>query len=563
MPQLRPPVPPGRGMPSNRPRPLRRAWRLAWRLVSGLASGLAAPLALLPALLLGLAPADVGAQTLRWASQGDPLTMDPHSQNEGLTNAVNGQVYERLTRRNRQLEIVPSLATEWQQTGPTTWRFRLREGVRFHDGTPLTADDVVFSVQRATDPVSTFSVYANALGTPVALDPRTVEFRLPQVNPVFLQHLDSIFVMSRAWAEKHRVTRPLDFKSREESHASFHANGTGPFVLVSRQPGIRTSFRRNAAWWSRPEGNVQEISYTPIANDATRLAALVSGEIDFVLDPAPRDVPRLRSTSGVRIVEGPENRVIFIGMDQHRDELLHGSVKDRNPFKDLRVRRALYHAVDVETMRTKLMNGLSVPTGGNTPSPLAAYGDADIERRLPFDLALARRLMAEAGYPDGFEVTLDCPNNRYVNDEEICIALAGMWAQIKVRVRVNAMPRATYFPKLEKWDTSLYMLGWGGAVTDAETTLTPVMRNPGPKGEGLYNYGRSRNDRFDALAAQSTTEADPKKRESLIRAALREWKDQVHTIPLHRQVIPWAMRANVTAVHRPDNWLLAEWVQID
>ena len=562
MPQLRPPVPPGRGMPSNRPRPLRRAWRLAWRLVSGLASGLAAPLALLPALLLGLAPADVGAQTLRWASQGDPLTMDPHSQNEGLTNAVNGQVYERLTRRNRQLEIVPSLATEWQQTGPTTWRFRLREGVRFHDGTPLTADDVVFSVQRAKDPVSTFSVYANALGTPVALDPRTVEFRLPQVNPVFLQHLDSIFVMSRAWAEKHRVTRPLDFKSREESHASFHANGTGPFVLVSRQPGIRTSFRRNAAWWSRPEGNVQEISYAPIANDATRLAALVSGEIDFVLDPAPRDVPRLRSTSGVRIVEGPENRVIFIGMDQHRDELLHGSVKDRNPFKDLRVRRALYHAVDVETMRTKLMNGLSVPTGGNTPSPLAAYGDADIERRLPFDLALARRLMAEAGYPDGFEVTLDCPNNRYVNDEEICIALAGMWAQIKVRVRVNAMPRATYFPKLEKWDTSLYMLGWGGAVTDAETTLTPVMRNPGPKGEGLYNYGRSRNDRFDALAAQSTTEADPKKRESLIRAALREWKDQVHTIPLHRQVIPWAARAHVDAVHRADNWLEVDWVRL-
>ena len=309
MPQLRPPVPPGRGMPSNRPRPLRRAWRLAWRLVSGLASGLAAPLALLPALLsallLGLAPADVGAQTLRWASQGDPLTMDPHSQNEGLTNAVNGQVYERLTRRNRQLEIVPSLATEWQQTGPTTWRFRLREGVRFHDGTPLTADDVVFSVQRAKDPVSTFSVYANALGTPVALDPRTVEFRLPQVNPVFLQHLDSIFVMSRAWAEKHRVTRPLDFKSREESHASFHANGTGPFVLVSRQPGIRTTFRRNAAWWSRPEGNVQEISYTPIANDATRLAALVSGEIDFVLDPAPRDVPRLRSTAGVRRTSPP------------------------------------------------------------------------------------------------------------------------------------------------------------------------------------------------------------------------------------------------------------------
>jgi peptide/nickel transport system substrate-binding protein len=508
------------------------------------------------------APLTSHAQTLRWASQGDPLTMDPHSQNEGLTNAVNGQVYERLTRRDRQLNIVPALATEWQQTGLTTWRFKLRSGVRFHDGTPLTAEDVVFSVNRAKDPVGTFSVYANALGTPVALDAQTVEFRLPQVSPVFMQHVDSIVIMSKAWAERHRVLRPLDFKNKEESFASFNANGTGPYMLVARQPGIKTSFRRNPAWWARHEGNVQEIVYTPIANDATRLAALISGEIDFVLDPAPRDVPRLRNTSGVKVIDGPENRIVFIGMDQHRDELLYGSVKGRNPFKDPRVRRAMYHAIDIETMRSKLMNGMAVPTGGNTPSPLAYFNDPEIERRLPFDLALARRLMAEAGYSDGFEVTLDCPNNRYVNDEEICIALATMWSQIKLRVRVNAMPRATYFPKMEKWDTSLYMLGWGGAVTDAETTLTPVMRNPGPKGEGLYNYGRSRNDKFDQLAAASSIEPDVSKREALIKAALREWKEQVHTIPLHRQMIPWAARQNVDVVHRADNWLEVGWISI-
>jgi peptide/nickel transport system substrate-binding protein len=358
------------------------------------------------------------------------------------------------------------------------------------------------------------------------------------------------------------VLKPLDFKNKEESHASFHTNGTGPYVLVTRQPGIRTTYRRNPGWWGRFEGNVQEIVYTPISNDATRLAALVSGEIDFVLDPAPRDIARLRNTSGVKVIDGPENRVVFIGLDQHRDELLYGSVKGRNPFKDARVRRAMYQAVDTETMRTKLMNGQSVPTGGMTPSPLAAYNDPDIERRLPFDLATARRLMAEAGYADGFEVTLDCPNNRYVNDEEICIALAAMWAQIKVKVKVNAMPRSTYFPKLEKYDTSLYMLGWGGAVTDAETTLTPVMRNLGEKGVGLYNYGRSRNDKFDALAAQSSVEPDAKKREELIKTALREWREQVHTIPLHRQVIPWAARSNVTLVHRADNWLEVAWVTL-
>jgi peptide/nickel transport system substrate-binding protein len=502
------------------------------------------------------------AQTFRWASQGDPQTMDPHSQNESMTNMMNGQVYETLIKRDRQLNFVPALANEWSQTGPLTWRFKLRPGVKFHDGTPFSADDVVFSVNRGKELTSQINVYANAVGKPVAVDPLTVEFRMDRVNPVFLQHLGSLWIMSKSWAEKHKVLKPLDFKNKEESHASFNTNGTGPYILVSRQPGIKTTYKRNPNWWGKFDGNVQEIVYTPISNDATRLAALVSGEIDFVLDPAPRDVPRLRNTSGVKVIDGPENRVVFIGMDQHRDELLYGSIKGRNPFKDVRVRRALQHAVDIETMKTKLMNGQSVPTGGMTPSPLAYFNDPEIEKRAPFDLPLARRLMAEAGYADGFEVTLDCPNNRYVNDEEICIALAGMWAQLKVKVKVNAMPRATYFPKLEKHDTSLYMLGWGGAVTDAETTLTPVMRNLADKGVGLYNYGRSRNDRFDALAAQSSVEPDTKKREDLIKAALKEWKEQVHTLPLHRQVIPWAARSNVSVVHRADNWLEVPWVTV-
>jgi peptide/nickel transport system substrate-binding protein len=502
------------------------------------------------------------AQTLRWASQGDPLTLDPQSQNEGLTNNVNGFVYERLVRRDRTLAIVPALATQWQQTGPLTWRFTLRPNVRFHDGAVLTADDVVFSVQRAQLPQGTFAVYANALGTPVAIDRSTVEFRLAKVNPVFLQHLESIFIMNKAWAEKHRVTKPQDFKNKEESYAGFNANGTGPYRLVSRQPGIKTTFRRNPAWWGTFEGNVQEIVYTPIANDATRLAALVSGEIDFVLDPAPRDVARLRGTSGVKVIDGPENRLVFIGMDQFRDELAYGSLKTKNPFKDLRVRQALYHAIDIETIRTKLMNGQSVPTGGLTPSPQGAYNDASLETRLPYDVARARALMAEAGHADGFEVTMDCPNNRYINDEEICIALAGMWAQLKVKVKVNGMPRSLYFPRLEKFDTSLYLLGWGGAVTDAETTITPVLRFPAEAGVGLFNAGRARNETFEKLAIAQGQEADPKKREELVKAALREYRTQAHIIPLHRQVVPWAARSNVEVVHRPDNWLEPTWITL-
>ena len=532
--------------------------------------GLAAPALTLAwglALTLLLWPLAAHTQTLRWASQGDLQTLDPHSQNESLTNMVNSQVYERLTARDAKLAMVPGLATEWRQTGPLNWRFKLRAGVKFHDGTPFTADDVLFSIQRAKDPNSQIAVYAHAVGVPKRVDALTVDFQLGQPNPIFLQHIDQLWIMSRAWCEAHRALKPLDFKSKEENFAALHANGTGPYQLASRAPGIKTTYRRHAGWWGKFEGNVQEVAYTPISNDATRLAALVSGEIDLVLDPAPRDVARLRHTSGIKIIDGPENRLVFIGMDQARDKLLHGRAtsldgQDRNPFKDIRVRRALYQAVDVEALKSKLMSGLSEPTGGLTPSSLASLDDPTLQTRLPHDLAGAKKLMAEAGHADGFEVTLDCPNNRYINDEEICSALAAMWAQLKIKVRVNAMPRVLYFPKLEKLDTSLYLFGWGGSLTDAESILTPVFRNRGDKGVGAYNYGNFRDDKADALIAQSSVEPDPKKREALIRAVLSELREQVHVIPLHRQVVPWAARSQVTAVHRPDNWLEFGWVQI-
>jgi len=504
----------------------------------------------------------VSAQTLRWASQGDLQTLDPYSQNELLTNSINGQVYEALVARDKSLKIAPALATAWQQITPTLWRMTLRPGVKFHDGLPFGADDVVFSVERAKDKASAIRAYASALGEVHKIDALTVEFVLPQVNPIFLEHAALVQIMSKSWCEEHDVAKPQDFKSGEMKYTTLNANGTGPYVLISRQPDVKTSFKRNLNWWGRFDGNVMEVVYTPIKSDPTRSAALLSGQLDLVLDPPPQDTDRLRSTAGVKIVDGVENRVIFIGMDQSRDELRYSSVKGRNPFKDARVRKALYHAVDIEALRTSVMRGQSRPTGAMSPSPLGTFNDAELERRLPFDLSRARTLMMEAGYPQGFEVALDCPNNRYINDERICIALAGMWAQIGVKVNVVAQPRALYFAKAEKLDVSMYMLGWGGVITDAEVTLTPVLRSRGENGTGYYNWGDYKNPRLDGLAAASSVETDPVKREQLIKAAFREQGEQVHHIPLHRQVIPWAMRSNVDAVHRPDNWLEWRWINV-
>jgi len=517
-----------------------------------------------PVLIAGCAVScgGAGAQTLRWSSQGDPQTMDPYSQNEGLTNTFNGQIYEFLVARDKQMNIVPQLATEWKQESPTKWLFKLRHGVKFQDGRPFTADDVVFSIGRAREKTSQIAVYATPLGEPRKVDDYTVEFTSTQFDPVFLQHLNTVYIMSKSWCEEHKATHPQNFAAREEVWTALNANGTGPYMLVSRQPDVRTVLKRNPAYWGHIEGNVQDVVYTPIRNSGTRVAALLSHELDFVLDPPPSDVERLRATPGIQIVEGPENRIVFIGMDQGRDELLYSNVKGRNPFKDLRVRKALYEAIDIELIRTRLMNGQSAPTGALMASPLGTFGDPAIEKRLPFDVADAKKLMAAAGYADGFEVTLDCPNNRYINDERLCIALASMWSKINVKVRVNAMPRTTYFPKLEKMDTSLYMLGWGGSITDAESSFTPIFRNRGDNGVGSYNYGNFKDDTLDALVAASSREPDPAKREVLIKQAFLRFNEQVHDIPLHRQVIPWAAWKNVAFVHRPDNWVEVAWFTV-
>ena len=513
-----------------------------------------------------LAATAIEAKTLRWASQGDPQTADPYSQNEGLTNMFSQSVHDTLVMRDNSLALVPGLAVSWQQVNATTWRFNLRRGVKFHDGSPFTADDIVFSYERASHPNSQLRQYAIPLGKPRKVDDFTVEFVQDKPNPVTLEHATTIYIMSKAWAEKNKVATPLDFKNKEETFASRNANGTGAWILVAREPGVRTVVRRNPDWWGikegRAPGNVTEVIYTQVSADATRTAALLSGQVDFILDPPTQDVARLEKDAGTKVVRGQENRVVFFGFDQMRDELLYSSVKGKNPFKDVRVRTAVYQAIDIEALRSRTMRGSALPTGGITPSILASNPEA--EKRLPFDPKRARELLTQAGYPNGFDVTLDCPNNRYVNDEEIYLAVAAMLTRVGINTRVTAMPRATYFPKLEKHDTSFYMLGWGGAITDAQTTLDPVLRSfDKATGKGSFNYGRYSNPKLDALIDAASVEPNADKRREQIRQAIAEHNAQVHHVPLHRQMIPWAMRRNISVPHRADNVLNFESVKVE
>jgi peptide/nickel transport system substrate-binding protein len=502
------------------------------------------------------------AKTLRWSSQGDILTMDPHAQNEGLNNSVSDHIYEPLVTRGKDLKIEPCLALSWERSAPTTTRFRLRPNVRFHDGTPFTADDVVFSIERALAPTSNFSPYMQGITGAKRVDDLTVEIHTKGPNPVLLPQLTEVRMMSRAWANKHNVQRPQDFKNLEETYAARNANGTGPYVLQSRQPDVKTVLVLNSNWWGKVEGNVNEIVYQPIKQGATRLAALLSGEIDFVLDPDVQDIPRLKQDRKIRILEGNENRTIFFGFDQWRDELQYSSVKGKNPFKDKRVREAFQLAIDLQAIRSQVMRGLATPTAVMFAPQVDGYDKALDAVRKP-DRERARKLLAEAGYPQGFEVTLDCPNNRYINDERICQAVAAMLAQVNVKVRLNSMPRATYFPKIQKFDTSFYMLGWGVPTFDSLYALQSLLRTVVTgTGDGNFNLGKYSNPKVDAAVDALKTEVDPAKRKALTREALAIHQADVGHIPLHHQVIPWAMRANVSAVHRADNRLTAKWVRI-
>jgi peptide/nickel transport system substrate-binding protein len=517
-------------------------------------------------LCAALAASTVHAKNFRWSSQGDAATMDPQSQNETLNNSLNNLVYEFLVMRDKDMSMTPALAESWSNPAPTKWIFNLRKGVKWHDGSPFTADDVVFSFNRARESAVTFKLYSTQSGIPKKIDDYTVEFTTPVPNPVMLESVGSISILSKAWCEKNNVAKPQDYTKKEETYAVRNAMGTGPYQLVVWEPGVKILHKKNPNWWGlkagKYEGNVETVEYRPISNGATRMAALKSGQIDFVLDPSVQDVLSLRNDKSIKIWEGPEVRVIYVGFDQDRNELQYADVKGKNPFKDKRVRMALYQAIDVNALKTTVMRGLSVPTALALPDWKGAGLPASMDVRHPYDPAKAKQLLAEAGYPNGFGFTLSCPNDRYINDEKLCVAIAGMWARIGVNARVEAMTKAQFFPKVQNRDASAFLAGWGGGSSDAIFILKPVMHSRDGKGAGESNYGNAKIQELDDLIIKLEGEMNKTERQAMINKSMKIIHDEVHVIPLHTQMIPWASRTNISVVHRPNNWLWLPWVGV-
>ncbi|WP_421992690.1 ABC transporter substrate-binding protein [Roseococcus sp.] len=493
------------------------------------------------------------AATFRWANDGDVNSMDPYTRSETFLLTFNSNIYEPLIRRNPQLRLEPALAERWEQVDPTTWRFHLRRGVKFSDGSPFTAADVVFSIARARGPGSNIAAYFASVDQVTAPDDFTVVVTTKLPNPIFPEEITSFGIMSKAWLERNNAQRVADLTSREENFATRNAMGTGPFLLASREPDRRTVLTRNPNWWDTPVHNLDRIEFNVIANDATRVAALLSGEVDMIYTVPPQDMPRIGSTAGLRVIQNAELRTIYLGMDQNRAELLKSDVRGRNPFQDVRVRRAMYQAIDIQAIRSRVMRGQSRPTGQIFGPGVNGFLEAN-DQRLPLDVDGAKRLLAEAGYPNGFGVTMDCPNDRYVNDEGICQAAVAMLARIGVRVTLAAQTRVRYFAEVNapRFNTSFYLLGWTPNTYDAHNALFNLAgTRDGTR--GMFNNGGFSHPQLDSLIDQIAVEANPARRQELITQTSNIIRDEALYIPLHQQQVVWAARTTVQLEQQADN----------
>src|SRR6478609_30257 len=520
-------------------------------------------LAAAAAATVAFAMSPASAQTVRYANQGELKSLDPYTLNESTTHGHLGNVYEGLIARDKDLNIIPALAESWETPEPTRWRFHLRKGVKFHNGDPFTADDVLFSADRVRKKGSNMQTRLAPDVKVIKVDDYTVDFVLPSPNPILHNAWDVWYIMDKKWAEENNVVEPTPVSATSPSYASLHENGTGPFIIESHQPGVKTVFKANPNYWGKMEGNLKEIIFTPISSDATRVAALLSGEVD-VIEPVPiQDVSRVDASPNAQVLKAPELRTIFIGFDQTRDELLYSNIKGKNPFKDVKVREAFYKAIDIELIKTRVMRGLSTPSALMIAPELFVLSKEFT--RPKFDPDGAKKLLAEAGYPEGFEVTMDCPNDRYVNDAAICQAVVGMLARIGIKVNLLAQPKAQYFAKILKpggYQSSFYLLGWTPGTSDSHNVLYDIMgcrddRKDATRGEA--NLGDYCNKELDALTDKITLETDTTKRDQEIKQAFEIGIKDYGYIPLHQQALAWGVSNKVKLTQRADNQVLLYW----
>ncbi|SHM05670.1 peptide/nickel transport system substrate-binding protein [Roseovarius litoreus] len=511
--------------------------------------------AILTAALLASTSIGASAETLRWARAGDSLTLDPHAQNEGPTHTLAHQIYEPLIIRDMTGAFQPALATDWapKADDPNVWVFNLRQGVKYHDGSDFTAEDVVFSITRAKSENSNMKELLTSVVEVRAVGDHTVEFVTDGPNPILPSNLTNLFMMDKGWAEANDSVTVQDVEGGQTTFASTNAMGTGAYKLVSREPDVKTVLTQNENYWGKDQFpmDVTDIVYTPIQNAATRVAALLSGEVDFIQDVPVQDLGRVGETEGLVVKTAPQNRVIFFGMNMGADDIANDDVEGKNPLADVRVRKAMSMAINRDAIKQVVMRGQSQPAGMIAP-PFVNGWTAEMDSSAKTDIDAAKALMADAGYADGFSIQLDCPNDRYINDEAICQATVGMLAQIGITVNLDAKPKAQHFPLITNDQTDFYMLGWGVPTYDSEYIFNFLVHTRG-EDRGSWNGTGFSNADVDAMIVSLASETDLAKRNETIQSIWNVVQEEQLYIPIHHQVLNWGMTSAVGTEVSPED----------
>ncbi|MBD8874803.1 ABC transporter substrate-binding protein [Roseibium polysiphoniae] len=520
--------------------------------------GLAA--SLLAATLL----ASVGGTTaaeLRWSSPTDPQTMDPHAVNSAPVLGFLNNVYEGLVRRNKEMAIEGSLAKSFEPVGEDGWRFHLRKDVIFHDGSAFNAEDVLFSYQRASSEQSDTSSWFSPVKEVVVVDDYTVDFLTHRPDPIFPDSIANFMIMDKGWSKANGTERPAQ---ETETFATLNANGTGPFMIVKREPGVETVLEPFEGWWDTAEHNLTKATFLPIANPATAVAGLLSGQVDLI-NPVPvQDIDRIASQDGLKLHQGIEARVIMLGFGHSHDALKYSKeTEGKNPFQDVKVRKAAQLAIDAEALVDKIMRGNAEVASQLVSPQMKGYSKA-AEDRASFDPDAAKALLAEAGYPDGFSFGLMCPNDRYINDEALCKAMAAMLTKVGMKANLTAMPVRNYWKELRAGNYDMYLLGWSPGTFDAEHPIRFLVTTPNTEKKlGSWNFGGYSNAEVDELLPKIQREIDPAKRQSMLDDIAVTVKDDVVYVPLHIQPLLWGSKANIDLTQRADNFVMLRWIHID
>ena len=497
------------------------------------------------ALTVGFA----NSSDLRIATSSEPSSLDPHFHNLASNNNLAAHIFETLTKFDPDSRLDHGLAESWRLIDDTTWEFKLRKGVRFHDGSELTAEDVAWSLDRPatiTGSPGAFTLYTRQIASKQILDPLTIRLRTVTPYPLMLNDLSAIFIVSK------RATQGLTTADFAGGKGMI---GTGPFKFVSFTRGDRVELIRNDTYWGQAPA-WEKVTLRFLTNDSARLAALLAGDVDAIENVPSADLPRLRTTTNIRVFSKVSNRLIYFTLDQGRDVTpfvtdKSGNPLAKNPFKDLRVRQAFNKSINRQVIADKVMEGLGLPTANLVPSPMFGYNPAlKVE---PFDPDGARKLLADAGYPEGFGLTIHGPNNRYVNDDKILQAVGQMLSRIAIQVKVEAMPLTIFFPRANKKEFTMALAGWGSQTGEASSPLRSILATINPdKGMGTVNFGLYSNPQLDALLDDALRTVDDGKREKLLQDATAVAITDVALIPIHHQVVTWGTRIGVAYIPRTD-----------